>query len=163
MRTILAILFSLLVIAWVVTITVNSIVFDRNCEGYLKRAGDANTVQLAAENLAIAVKYAETEGLTSGYTSGVYRTPDEDVGFWYKNLKASLDELRLIKPDTSRLEQTNALMKLRETLLDEGQSTSVTLPHGISRFPNNRFYAFWIIMSLLLSLVFWLWAGDTEF
>ncbi|MDP2696363.1 MAG: hypothetical protein Q8O87_03920 [bacterium] len=27
--------------------------FDRNCGGYLKRAADANTIQLAEENLAI--------------------------------------------------------------------------------------------------------------
>lgn len=129
--------------------------FDRGCEGYLKRAADANTVALAEQNLAIAVKYAEDNGMTSGYTSIIYRTPDEDVGFWYSNLKASLEELRSITPEATQLERTNILMKLRETLLDEGNEVKVTVPNGISIFPDNTMYAILGVLSILFSAIFW--------
>src|SRR3989339_919862 len=155
MKTLLAIIFTLLFIAWGVAMTFNSIMFNRGCGGYLKRAADANTTKLATENLEIAVKYAKDNGLTSGYTSIVYRTPDEDVGFWYDNLKESLKELQSTSPDASRLEKTNALMKLRETLLDSGQSTSVTAPAGISRYPHNGFLALWGWLSFILAIIFW--------
>jgi hypothetical protein len=155
MKLIFALLFSLFFLGWVGVRTVADIQFDRNCEGYLKRAADANNVELAIKNLEVAVKYAENNDLKSGYTSIVYRTPDEDVGFWYENLTASLKELRAVKPDTPMLERTNILMKLRETLLDQGQHMSVTAPSGISVYPSNGAYAMWGIFGFILSLVFW--------
>jgi hypothetical protein len=155
MKLALAILCTAFFLIWMGVRIVAGINFDRNCEGYLKRAADANTVDLAAENLEVAVKYAEQNGLTSGFTSVVYRTPDEDMGFWYKNLTASLKELRAIKPETPQLERTNVLMKLRETLLDQGERTSVTAPSGISVYPSNGMYAFWGLISFILGCVFW--------
>lgn len=155
MKVAFAILCTAFFLVWMVVRIFAGINFDRNCEGYLKRAADANTVDLAAENLEVAVKYAEQNGLTSGFTSVVYRTPDEDVGFWYKNLTASLEELRAVKPETSQLERTNVLMKLRESILDQGEHTSVTTPSGISVFPNNGMYAFWGWISIILACVFW--------
>ena len=158
MKLAFAILCTVFFLVWIGVRTVADINFDRNCEGYLKRAADANTVDLAAENLEVAVKYAEQNGLTSGFTSIVYRTPDEDIGFWYKNLTASPKELRAVKPETPQLERTNILMKLRETLLDQGQSTSVTAPSGISVYPNNAVYAMWGLLTGVLGCVFWfLW------
>lgn len=136
-------------------VIVNHISFDRNCGGYLKRAADANTIELAEKNLNVAVEYLERNEMTSGYTSVVYRTPDEDVGFWYQNLKASLKELREVKPDATQLEKSNILMKLRETLLDSGEKgVHITAPDGISRFPNNTAYTVWVLLSLILAAIF---------
>ncbi len=42
--------------------------------------------------------------MTSGYTSILWQTPDEDIGFWYTNLKASQQELQ-------NLQSNNALEK----------------------------------------------------
>ncbi len=154
MKLAFALLCTLSLLVWISARIVADINFDRNCEGYLKRAADANTVDLAAENLEVAVKYAEQNGLTSGFTSIVYSTPDEDMAFWYKNLAASLKELRAIKPETPQLERTNVLMKLRETLLDQDERTSVTVPSGISVYPNNGAYAFWGLLSFILGCVF---------
>jgi hypothetical protein len=152
----LAIVFSFVFLIWAGARIVADINFGRNCEGYLKRAADANTIGLAIENIEVAIKYAENNNLKSGYTSIVFRTPDEDIGFWYTNLTASLMELRAVGSETSRLERTNILMKLRETILDQGQSTSVTIPSGISIYPSNGFYAMWAWFSFILAVVFWI-------
>lgn len=123
-----------------------SVQFDRHCEGRLKRAADANTIPIARKELDDAIRYLEETRRTEGYTSIIYQTPDEDVGFWYGNLKASSDELRRAeaRKDMPQLESSNLLMKLRETLLDHGkEGTTVTVPMGISIYPANRP---WVVM-----------------
>lgn len=94
----------------------------------------------------------EREGLTTGYTSILYRTPDEDVGFWYTNIKSSITELERMAPSATQLERSNLLMKLRETLLDQGGSgkTKVTIPRGIIVYPNNMVVAFMGWLSAIL-------------
>ena len=131
-----------------------SVVFTQECGGHLKRAADANTVDLARSELETAVAYIEREGLTADYTSILYRTPDEDVGFWHRNLAASLEELRAVSPDASQLERSNVLMRLRETLLDHGEhGEGVTMPDGISVFPYNRAFCFFGLAPLLTACV----------
>jgi hypothetical protein len=110
-----------------------AIVFDIECKGHMNRAADANTVELARQEMEIVVNYLEKNGMTNGYTSVLFRTPNEDVGFFYKNMKASLAELKSLKPDATPLEKSNLLMKLRETLS--------TVPPGIEVFPYNAAYA----------------------
>ena len=156
MRLTLAMVFTMLFLSLVGTRTVNEIMFDRGCEGYLKRAADANTVELAIKNLEVAINYTEANGMTSGYTSALYRTPDEDVGFWHENLRSSLQELRTIKPETTQLEKTNVLIKLRETLLDHNKDgVKVTSPSGISIYPNNVLFAWWGWLSFIFAALFW--------
>lgn len=121
---------------------VKMVLFDRDCGNHIKRAADANTVEMAAKEMRIVVSYLEENKMMEGYTSILYNTPDDDVGFWYNNLKSSLDELEKVKPETTQLERSNILLKLRETLLDHGNDGyKVTVPSGISVFPNNIFYA----------------------
>ena len=111
--------------------------FQQGCEGYLKQAADANSVELALDRLDKAVKYCEDNGLTNGYTSVFWRTEDENIGFWYKNLKVCQKELTMAK-GKSQLEQTNVLMKVRESLTDNGEKgTELTYPDGIEAYPNN--------------------------
>jgi hypothetical protein len=156
MKPILALLGALLFLGWSVTRGVMAINLNRNCTGYLKRAADANTVPLAMKNLEVALQYAESNGLTSGYTSVLYRTPNEDVGFWYGNLKASLEELQRIGPETTQLERTNVLIKLRETLLYQGkEGTAITVPDGLSVYPSNAMYAMFGLASFLLMALAW--------
>lgn len=114
--------------------------FKQNVKGYLKRAADANTIEIANEELTKVIDYLEANNLTSGYTSILYKTPDEDIGFWYRNLKASQNELQNLN-STSALEKTNVLMKLRETLVDSGKKARVTVPDGVTYYPNNLFWA----------------------
>ena len=127
--------------------------FSMGCEQYLKRAADANTVTLAAENLTVALTYIEKNELTNGVVSIFLNQPENDLGYWYKNLKSSLTELEKVEEGTSQLERSNLLMKLRETLTDveggEGGGTCVTAPNGISIYPQNVSY-FWLYLMLSL-------------
>jgi hypothetical protein len=143
-----------LFLSWATVRIVLGISFTQDCGGYLERAASANTVELAKPALAAAVLYIEVKELTAGYTSILWRTPDEDVGFWYQNLKASLEELKAVKPDASPLEKSNMLMKLRETLQTDGSEGSlVRVPSGISIFPHNAKAAFCGSISFLAFLV----------
>jgi len=159
MKIFFAILLLLPLLVWSTLRTVNDISFNKNCEGYLKRAADANTVSQAKTELERAIKYMEENGLTHGYTSLVYKTPDEDVEFWYNNIKSAKTELEKVTDKTTPLERTNMLMKLRETLLDgEGGKNSVTVPPGISLYPNNVIYFLGGLLSLFAlvgSCVLW--------
>ena len=134
-----------LLCVWTILI-VKVVKFDVSCGGYLKRAANANSIGLAKKQLGTALSYIETNNLTCGYTSILYKSPDEDLGFWYTNLKqaySSLDDTR----QYTQLEESNVLMKLRETICD-GQN--ITIPQGISRFPGNAGWAFanisWVLV-----------------
>ena len=116
---------------------VQSIKFDKECEGYLKNAADANTPEIALDRINHALEYMEANGLTNGYTSVLWTTEDENIGFWYQNIKACKGELEACL-GSPQFEKTNVLMKVRETLTDEGENgTIITVPCGISRYPNN--------------------------
>ena len=137
-----------------------SISLKQNCTGYLKRAADANTVKTAKEELHRAILYLEKNGLTHGYTSVLYKTPDEDVTFWYQNLKAAELELSHVDSTASSLEKTNLLMKLRETLMDAGEKKDkVTVPEGLSRFPDNAMWGTLIWSSVFILFGLFIWAS----
>lgn len=138
----LLVTFSLAVFGWHIY---KKVVFKQNVSGYLKRAADANTIELANQELTKVIDYLEVNNMTSGYTSVLYQTPDEDIEFWYNNLKTSQKELATLNSN-SALEKTNVLMKLRETLLDTGERTKVTVPRGLAIYPNNKIAA--ILMTL---------------
>lgn len=134
-----------MIIPWIVilaTFFYTDIDFNRSIGGRLKRAADANSITIAQKELNAALNEIESRKMTSGSTHILYWTPETDVGFWYENIKSAHDDLSKINLEKSSLmEQTNVLMKLRETLLDEGESVSVTCPNGIARFPNNTKFA----------------------
>ncbi len=155
MKKLLGFILMLPFLVWGGTRKVADIQYSRYCGDHLKRAADANTVDLAITEMDTALTYIESHNLTQGYTNVLWTTPDCDMGFWYKNLTQARDELKAVKPETAMLERTNILMKLRETLLDHGSrgSESVTQPEGISIAPNNLGYALWGWMSGLIGLV----------
>lgn len=140
-------------LGWGAVRIIDDIRFDRNVEGHLKRAGDANTVELAEKELAGVVEYLEKNQMTTGYTSIFWETPDEDVGFWFQNLQASLGELQAVPPEATQMERSNILIKLRETLVDHGQNTTVTVPAGITIFPYNVSFCWWGILSGILAAI----------
>lgn len=130
---------------------VKEVHLNQNCTGHLKRAADANTIELALTELNQAVAYCESNNLTNGYTSVFYNTPDEDIEFWFKNLKASQAELKSVTPETTSLERTNILMKLRETLTDHGEKgINITYPDGLSRYPNNGMWMSLFLLSIAM-------------
>lgn len=149
---IICLLFTLAVTS---TCTYKGIELKQNCTGYLKQAADANTVETASEQLSKSIDYLEKNDLTKGYTSVIWNTPDEDIGFFYNNLKSSQEELLKVNDSTSSLEKTNVLMKLRETLMDNSgeRGDNVTCPDGLSRYPNNGLFGVLALLSLVTLLI----------
>lgn len=151
-----AVLISIAIIIMIIPVVVygiaifNAIQMDANCISYFSMAADANSVDLAEKHLTTGIEYLEKHNLTSGHTNFIIYKPTNDIGFWYDNLKSAQAQLQQLKAkeDLTELEESNALMKLRETLLDEG---SVTHPSMISFYPNH---IGWIIA---MALIWILW------
>lgn len=165
---VLAIVTTVLFCIWGVARTVAGISFDKNCTQYLKRAADANSIEMAKVELGKAISYAESQRLTEGVVSIFLRQPKNDIGYWYTNMVIAYEELESLPEDSTPLEKTNVLMKLRETLTDNNDSgTSVTVPNGISIYPNNVGYFLWGIISSIACSIFWIlfmiaWAADWD-
>lgn len=126
--------------------------YKQNVSGYLTRAANANTIELAEQELTKSINYLEANKMMTGYTSVFYETPDEDVDFWYKNLKAAQHELQTLN-SSSALEKTNVLLKLRETIMSSSGKSSVTAPKGISAFPNNTMWAVLMLAAIIAGFV----------
>jgi len=154
---VLAAVFTVVFCAWATIRIVKYLDFNLNCEAYLKRAADANTVELAKGELAKAIDYAEKNNLTEGIVSIFLKNPANDIGFWYNNIKSAHYELDNLPEEASPLEKTNVLMKLRESLTDRGNNggTKVIYPTGISIHPGNVLYFWWCILSSAGVCVFW--------
>lgn len=143
--------------AWTTVRIVKDVQFEMNCTQYLKRAADANTVETAKEELAKAISYAEAHNLTEGVVSIFLHQPKNDIGYWYNNMTEAYAELENLPEDATSLEKTNVLMKLRETLTDEKESgVSVTVPKGISIYPNNVLYFWWGLLSFIVCCGLWI-------
>ncbi len=126
---------------------VQEIQFNIGCGGYLKSAADAPTIELAKIELDTAISYMESENLTSGHSHLIIRNRQADVGYWYTRVKEARLEMDKITSESTDQESNIMLMKLRETLLDEGDSgTVVTTPPHIALFP----------LQWLLGIVFFL-------
>jgi hypothetical protein len=145
----------------------DNVQFNRNCGGHIKRAADANTIELATQEMTTVITYLENNNMTSGYTSVTYTTPSEDVGYWYKNLKSALGELQKVTPDTPQLTRSNVLLKLRETLLDHSSSgETVTAPDGISVFPSNAglfWFGWFSFVMAIIGVISWILSFDDFF
>ena len=158
MKTVTAVILAAFAFTIFTITTVKSVSLKQHCTGYLKRAADANTIETAREELQRSIQYLEANNLTKGYTSVFWKTPDEDIEFWYKNLKASERGLSEIDSTASTLERTNVLMKLRETLMDSGENNDrVTVPEGLSKYPNNGMWGalIWLSILIIFGLIIW--------
>lgn len=128
-----------------------TIEFGAECVNYFELAADANNVILAEKYLTKGIEYLENHNLTSGYTKIFVYRPTNDIGIWYENLKAAQNQLQELsnKQELSELEESNCLMKLRETLLDN--NGMITHPTCISFYPNDTGW-FW---RMCLIWIFW--------
>ncbi|MCL2487591.1 MAG: hypothetical protein FWE80_02795 [Oscillospiraceae bacterium] len=152
-----AIICTLLFGAWAAVRIVRSMAFSFDCTAYIKRAADASTVEMAKTELLKAIQHAEQNNLTEGIISIILKNPENDIGFWYNNMKAAYTELDSLPEDAATLEKTNMLMKLRESLTDGNSDggITVTAPDGISIYPHNVLYFWWGSLSFFAACVFW--------
>lgn len=136
---------------------VKAVTMNVNCIDYFELAADANSVNLAEKYLTRGIEYLEENNLTSGFTKIIVYKPTNDIGFWYENLKSAQTQLQELsqKEDLTELEESNALMKLRETLL--GPEGGVTHPLMISFYPNESLW----FLSMTLIWILWIIALAT--
>lgn len=135
--------------------------FKNECEDYLKLTGDAPTIEKADMFLEKALNYIERKKMTNGNSAFLFRTPQNDVGIWYYQIKGAKETtnglLKKIKQDPSsatQLEKDNALMKIREVVLDNSEKgTKVTIPLHITWFPSQILILFWWIISVIGTLI----------
>jgi len=149
-----AVLLAVPMMIWGFLAFMNHLKFEQGCFGHLTRVGHANTIEAAKEELESAISFLEKERITEGYTAifeGL-KTPDEDIAFWYKNLKASAQQLEKIPKDVSALERSNVLLKLRETVIHAGaKGEDLVCPPGLARYPNNLTWIVTLIVSGILA------------
>jgi len=153
----LAIVSTLIFGGWATARIIKAVEFNLNCEAYIKRSANANTIELAKKELATSIDYIEKNNLTRGVVSIFLKNPTNDIEFWYQNLKAAYEELDNLNEDATALEKTNVLMKLRESLTDResGGGTKVIVPSGITIYPDNSLYFWWCTLSTILMTAFW--------
>lgn len=153
----IAIFFLTAFIAWFGTRAYHGIRYDQDIGGHLKLAADANTTELAQERLKIAIDGMNAWNLCNSmgdecFTSVLWRTPDEDIGYWRTNIQSTYEDLSSMTEAerADNLIESNQLMKVRETLLDSGENgVDVTDPDGISIYPHNALYMLWGWVSFL--------------
>lgn len=124
--------------------------------GYLRQSAASNSPQLALQTLERSVNYLENHGLTSGNTSAFIEVPENDLGFFYSNLKQSRDELKTITDSTSSMEKSNVLLKLRETLITHGEKGDrVQMPDNLAFYPNQALWKvlFWAAIIYIFGIL----------
>lgn len=128
----------------------------QNITSPLKKAADAPTVQLAEERLNHAIKTIEKRGLTKGSTHVLYRTDETDLGIWYNQLVETRNQLESVNPNSlTLLEESNLLMKVRETIVDQSDGDIVvTTPPRIITFPYHVPYAIVSFISFIALMIF---------
>ena len=142
---------------------VKAVKMSANCIDYFEMAADANSVELAEKHLTSGINNLEEHDLTDGYTKILIYKPTNDIGLWYENLKSAQAQLRELnaRDALTELEESNALMKLRETLLNsEG---SVTCPTAIVFYPNCAGWVWTLCLIWLLwcvAIFFGVWATE---
>ena len=153
MKTILISLSIVLFVSCLGYGTYKAIVFDTQCKEYLSLAANANSIELARTNLDKAIQYIEQNQLTSGNTAFFIKGPSTDLTSWYANLKACQKEVWAmdVKKGTV-LEETNLLMKLRESLLN---NEVVIVPEFLSMYPYQKV----TILMLYISAIFGILIG----
>lgn len=111
--------------------------WDANCGEWLQNAANANTIEIAKNRLDKAIDYLESNKITSGSSNILWETPNTNIKIWYENLKATQKDLASAPANISKLEESNTLMKLRETLIDDSR---VVVPENISLYPHQFLY-----------------------
>lgn len=168
MHRVSAIASTLALVAFMCALVYNSAIYEREVGGHLKLAADANSIELAERKLTRAVNGMDkldlcSEGGNDCYTSVLWRVPEDDIAYWRENIESTLSDLNSMTPEqrADNLTESNQLIKVRETLVDNGESgTYVTSPNGIANYPHNRryFLAGWVLLLLWTgSLGWWFW------
>lgn len=154
-----AVIFVLAAIAVEVLVGLKRIDLTQNITSYIDMAASSSSVETAYDNLLIAVKNAEDRGLTDGYTSALWRTQEESIGEWYKNLKSSLSELEAVNGRPA-YESKLVLDRVQSSLsrYEQYSNTQRYTPAGLAFYPHNLLWGLLRIIAPLI-LMFALLVG----
>lgn len=167
MRKIMLII-ALLLTFYTITIIIIDIVliwrFKIHCEHFLKLAADAPTVELADKYLEKVVSYILKRNLTQGNTAYFIKTPENDLSLWSRQIFEAANlvrELTLKKKEgkeVTPLEESNVLMRIRQTILDEaGDRPIMTIPDYIHVYPNQHFFLFSELLGIIFAILAWVY------
>ena len=132
---------------------------EQRVTGHLELAASANQPGLAVAELRAAVTgmnadIAACDEPHRCYTSVLWKTPAEDVGFWKANIIATIADLEALPPDADHLVVSNVLLKVRDTLTEQGNGgTRLVGPTGLCKYPHNGAFALWALCSALAVVV----------
>lgn len=159
MRVIFAILMTIVLIMVGVNLIIKNQSWNKEVENWLKLAADAPNIERAEKFLDRAIAGINERGIVGGNSALIFHNPNADVGIWLGQITAAKQLLvNLREQKVSGLEETNALMKFRETLLDVGEKgTVVTSPPHMSTFPNQMLWAWLLWLSLGVCICMWIW------
>lgn len=144
---------------WAATVIVLSIQFDQKCSGHILNACNATTVELASSELRTALDYLEEKELITGYTSILYKTEKDNIGFFYNNVKNCYEYVETLKEQNIEpFNQALQLQSIKDKLVAElghknGKAEFIRKPQGISRYPHNLAYCIWVSSSILLLII----------
>ncbi len=163
MRTLFLVLAIIFTLGLIGTLTANIVIsyqFDIGCGDYLKLAANAPTIERSTEFLGNALNYIEKENKTKGNSAFLIKTPASDVGIWYGQIKNAYETIHTLviesqkNPDSvTQLTKDNALMKIREVILDDGV---ITGPGNLDTFPNHFLFLWLYLISIILAILFWI-------
>ncbi len=137
-----------------------SIKLEQNCTGHIGLACHSYNINFAKLELGTTIKWLERNNLTNGYTSAYWQTPDEDISFWYKNLKGAYNMLDSTSRCNPTITETNiTLLRLRQTL-STSDGTNIICPSGLSTYPDNKLWVwlYWISALCIIGGLFGLFS-----
>lgn len=164
MKAFFAIIFTILLIITGVFHFSRSYTFNRDIGDWLKLAADAPSVERADEFLGHAISEIDDRDLTDGNSAYIFDQPSTDIGIWYSQIQGAkqttasiLERVQNDSLSVTQLERDNALMKIREVLLDQGESgTDVTLPKNITIFPFQWLFLISYLVTLIIAAACWI-------
>lgn len=125
----------------------NSADFAENCTAHIEKAATASSVEIAKEELALAIEYVEK----NIYKEGNDAYEDENVEYWYNNMKAAYEKLENVPADASEEAKSTVLLQINESLLKHTVlGKEVELPNNIKDYLSIVNYNVLCVISLIV-------------
>lgn len=135
---------------WAITRIVKNQEFDNNATYYIDGASKAKDIKSACEQINIANDYLVNNGLTSGYTSIISRTPDEDLFVFYQDIDKKMKYFCLTKDYT---DESYIILYQKYVDMREMKPHDISVPPGISIYPYNLLYLIWMFVSIVMAII----------
>jgi hypothetical protein len=130
--------------------------FSQNFSSHLDRAAHAPSIKVAHQELKQVEDYLVTNNLTTGNSSTFYDVNQNDLAYFYGNVKDSTAQLAELEKsgDSTSVNSSNELMRIEGTFKVKGEKgESLRTPESLSHAPNQRIW-FWLgLLSFALFIV----------